>query len=160
MSMTRCRGLTFLIRERELVQISMKNTELQGSIKLVNNYNMKKRMEELIQTKGGKAFFRELNKACIPFFFIAAIENTEDRTEYFCETITPGTMGIRLSEDKFADHLKLQNHGFTMVLDIDPSEKTGNKSSGTVSPTDKELKAGKSDNVTTAALLDSMIRSL
>ncbi len=92
--------------------------------------------------------------------FIAAIENTEDRTEYFCETITPGTMGIRLSEDKFADHLKLQNHGFTMVLDIDPSEKTGNKSSGTVSPTDKELKAGKSDNVTTAALLDSMIRSL
>ena len=149
-----------MIRERELVQISMKNTELQGSIKLVNNYNMKKRMEELIQTKGGKAFFRELNKACIPFFFIAAIENTEDRTEYFCETITPGTMGIRLSEDKFADHLKLQNHGFTMVLDIDPSEKTGNKSSGTVSPTDKELKAGKSDNVTTAALLDSMIRSL
>ncbi len=149
-----------MIRERELVQISMKNTELQRSRKLVNNYNMKKRMEELIQTKGGKAFFRELNKARIPFFFIAAIENTEDRTEYFCETITPGTMGIRLSEDKFADHLKLQNHGFTMVLDIDPSEKTGNKSSGTVSPTDKELKAGKSDNVTTAALLDSMIRSL
>ena len=127
---------------------------------MVNNYNMKKQMEKLLQTKGGKAFFRELNMARIPFFFIAAIENTEDRTEYFCETITPGAMGIRLAEDKIADHLKLQNHGFIMVLDIDPSGKTGNKSSGTVSPTDQELKAGKSDNVTTSALLDSMIRSL
>lgn len=33
-------------------------------------------MEKLIQTKGGKAFFRELNMARIPFFFIAAIEKT------------------------------------------------------------------------------------
>ncbi len=135
-----------------------------------NNYDMKELMKELFKTKGGKAFFCELNKARIPFFFIAATENKEDKTEYFCETITPGAMGICLSEDKFPDHLKVQNHGFIMVLNIDSissgvlrqdsSEKTGNKSSGTVSTTVKESKTDKSDNVTTSTLLDSMIRSL
>ncbi len=57
-------------------------------------------MKEIFETKGGRAFFNELNAAGIPFFFIAATENTEDKTDYLCETITPGAMGIRLTDDK------------------------------------------------------------
>ena len=136
---------------------------------MVNNYNMKKQMEKLIQTKGGKAFFRELNMARIPFFFIAAIENTEDKTEYFCEAITPGTMGIHLSEDKFTDYLNIQNHGFIAVLDPNlissgiqgqkPGGETGIKSSGSVFPADKDPEADKSGGVTASGLLGLMIKS-
>ncbi len=61
---------------------------------------MKEQMKEIFETKGGRAFFNELNAAGIPFFFIAATENTEDKTDYLCETITPGAMGIRLTDDK------------------------------------------------------------
>lgn len=46
-------------------------------------YDMKEQMKEIFETKGGKAFFNELNAAGIPFFFIAATENTEDKTDYF-----------------------------------------------------------------------------
>lgn len=78
---------------------------------------MKEQMKEIFETKGGKAFFNELNAAGIPFFFIAATENTEDKTDYLCETITPSAMGIRLTDDKFADHLNIQHQGFVTVLE-------------------------------------------
>jgi len=87
-----------------------------------DTYDMKKQMEEIIKTKGGKEFFYELNASRIPFFFVAAVKNTEDKTEYFCEAITPGAMGIHLSEDKFKDHLNIQNRGFITVLDSDPGQ--------------------------------------
>lgn len=77
---------------------------------------MKEQMKEIFETKGGKVFFNELNAAGIPFFFIAATKNTEDKTEYLCETITPGAIGIRLTDDKFADHLNIQHQGFVAVL--------------------------------------------
>ena len=82
-----------------------------------DQYDMKEQMKEIFETKGGKAFFNELNAAGIPFFFIAATENTEDKTDYLCETITPGAMGIRLTDDKFADHLNIQHQGFVTVLE-------------------------------------------
>ena len=132
-------------------------------------YNMKEQMKEIFKTNGGKSFFCELNAARIPFFFVAAIENTEDKTEYFCEAITPGTMGIHLSEDKFADHLNIQNHGFIAVLDPgstssgmqgqEPGGETGIQSGGSVLPADKEPEADKSRDVTASGLLDLMIKS-
>lgn len=132
-------------------------------------YNMKEQMKEIFKTNGGKSFFCELNAARIPFFFVAAIENMEDKTEYFCEAITPGTMGIHLSEDKFADYLNIQNHGFIAVLDPNlispgiqgknPGGETGIKSSGSVLSTDKEPEADKSGGVTASGLLGLMIKS-
>ena len=132
-------------------------------------YNMKEQMKEIFKTNGGKSFFCELNAARIPFFFVAAIENTEDKTEYFCEAITPGTMGIHLSEDKFADHLNIQNHGFIAVLDPgstssgmqgqEPGGETGIQSGGSVLPADKEPEADKSRDVTASGLLGLMIKS-
>ncbi len=132
-------------------------------------YNMKEQMKEIFKTNGGKSFFCELNAARIPFFFVAAIENTEDKTEYFCEAITPGTMGIHLSEDKFADHLNIQNHGFIAVLDPNlispgiqgqkPGGETGIQSGGSVLPADKEPEADKSGDVTASGLLGLMIKS-
>lgn len=126
-------------------------------------------MKEIFKTNGGKSFFCELNAARIPFFFVAAIENTEDKTEYFCEAITPGTMGIHLSEDKFADHLNIQNHGFIAVLDPgstssgmqgqEPGGETGIQSGGSVLPADKEPEADKSGDVTASGLLGLMIKS-
>ena len=134
-----------------------------------DNYNMKEQMKEIFKTNGGKSFFCELNAARIPFFFVAAIENTEDKTEYFCEAITPGTMGIHLSEDKFADHLNIQNHGFIAVLDPgstssgmqgqEPGGETGIQSGGSVLPADKEPEADKSRDVTASGLLGLMIKS-
>ncbi|MCI9536598.1 MAG: hypothetical protein HFG53_17765 [Lachnospiraceae bacterium] len=130
---------------------------------------MKEQMKEIFKTNGGKSFFCELNAARIPFFFVAAIENTEDKTEYFCEAITPGTMGIHLSEDKFADHLNIQNHGFIAVLDPgstssgmqgqEPGGETGIQSGGSVLPADKEPEADKSGDVTASGLLGLMIKS-
>ena len=132
-------------------------------------YNMKEQMKEIFKTNGGKSFFCELNAARIPFFFVAAIENTEDKTEYFCEAITPVTMGIHLSEDKFADHLNIQNHGFIAVLDPgstssgmqgqEPGGETGIQSGGSVLPADKEPEADKSRDVTASGLLGLMIKS-
>jgi len=123
---------------------------------------MKEQIEEIFKTKGGKLFFHELNAARIPFFFIAAIENTEDKTEYFCETITPGTMGIRLSDDKFADHLNIQNHGFTTIPAInpgsqgaqgqDPGGEPGTMGNGGVLPADERTEAD--NNMAVLRLLD------
>lgn len=136
---------------------------------MIDIYNMKEQMKEIFKTNGGKSFFCELNAARIPFFFVAAIENTEDKTEYFCEAITPGTMGIHLSEDKFADHLNIQNHGFIAVLDPgstssgmqgqEPGGETGIQSGGSVLPADKEPEADKSRDVTASGLLGLMIKS-
>jgi hypothetical protein len=136
---------------------------------MIDIYNMKEQMKEIFKTNGGKSFFCELNAARIPFFFVAAIENTEDKTEYFCEAITPGTMGIHLSEDKFADHLNIQNHGFIAVLDPgstssgmqgqEPGGETGIQSGGSVLPADKEPEADKSGDVTASGLLGLMIKS-
>ena len=136
---------------------------------MIDIYNMKEQMKEIFKTNGGKSFFSELNAARIPFFFVAAIENTEDKTEYFCEAITPGTMGIHLSEDKFADHLNIQNHGFIAVLDPgstssgmqgqEPGGETGIQSGGSVLPADKEPEADKSGDVTASGLLGLMIKS-
>ncbi len=136
---------------------------------MIDIYNMKEQMKEIFKTNGGKSFFCELNAARIPFFFVAAIENTEDKTEYFCEAITPGTMGIHLSEDKFADHLNIQNHGFIAVMDPgstssgmqgqEPGGETGIQSGGSVLPADKEPEADKSGDVTASGLLGLMIKS-
>ena len=136
---------------------------------MIDIYNMKEQMKEIFKTNGGKSFFCELNAARIPFFFVAAIENTEDKTEYFCEAITPGTMGIHLSEDKFADHLNIQNHGFIAVLDPgstssgmqgqEPGGESGIQSGGSVLPADKEPEADKSGDVTASGLLGLMIKS-
>ncbi len=136
---------------------------------MIDIYNMKEQMKEIFKTNGGKSFFCELNAARIPFFFVAAIENTEDKTEYFCEAITPGTMGIHLSEDKFADHLNIQNHGFIAVLNPgstssgmqgqEPGGETGIQSGGSVLPADKEPEADKSGDVTASGLLGLMIKS-
>ena len=42
--------------------------------KMNDRYDMKEQMKEIFETKGGKAFFNELNAAGIPFFFVAAVE--------------------------------------------------------------------------------------
>jgi len=80
---------------------------------------MKEEIKEIIKSHGGKDFFNELNAARIPFFFVAAVENTKETTEYLCETITPNTMGIHLTDDKFADFLDIRNHGFVTVPSCD-----------------------------------------
>lgn len=134
-----------------------------------DRYDMKEQMKEIFETKGGKAFFHELNAAGIPFFFIAATENTEDKTDYFCETITPGSMGLRLTDDKFADHLNIQHQGFVTVLKFaspapevkgqDFSEETGT-STNSVPPTGKESATGERGEVTASELLDAAIKNI
>ena len=82
-------------------------------------YNMKEEVKEIVKTHGGKEFFSELNAARVPFFFTAAVENTAEKTEYLCEAITPNSMGISLTEDKFADFLNIRNHGFVTIPSFD-----------------------------------------
>lgn len=82
-------------------------------------YNMKEEVKEIVKTHGGKEFFSELNAARVPFFFTAATENTAEKTEYLCEAITPNSMGISLTEDKFADFLNIRNHGFVTIPSFD-----------------------------------------
>lgn len=82
-------------------------------------YNMKEEVKEIVKTHGGKEFFSELNAARVPFFFTAAVENTAEKTEYLCEAITPNSMGINLTEDKFADFLNIRNHGFVTIPSFD-----------------------------------------
>lgn len=82
-------------------------------------YNMKEEVKEIVKTHGGKEFFSELNAACVPFFFTAAVENTAEKTEYLCEAITPNSMGISLTEDKFADFLNIRNRGFVTIPSFD-----------------------------------------
>lgn len=137
--------------------------------KMNDRYDMKEQMKEIFETKGGKSFFHELNAAGIPFFFIAATENTEDKTDYFCETITPGAMGIRLTDDKFADHLNIQHQGFVTVLKFpspapevkeqDFSEETGT-STNSVPPAGKESVTGERGEVTASELLDAAIKNI
>ena len=132
-------------------------------------YDMKEQMKEIFETKGGKAFFNELNAAGIPFFFIAATENTEDKTDYLCETITPSAMGIRLTDDKFADHLNIQHQGVVTVLESptsapevkmqNPTEETGTKLSRTFSA-EKETTTKESGMVTASELLNAAIKNL
>ena len=131
-----------------------------------DNYNMKEQMKEIFKTKGGKAFFDELNAARVPFFFIAAVENTEDKTEYFCETVTPKAMDICLTEDKFADHLNIQNHGFITVMDSNlvsskaQKQKLSRKTSSSVLPEEKGSETKESGNVAVSGLLDAMIKTV
>ena len=80
-----------------------------------NNFNLKEEMKEIIKSHGGKQFFNELNAARIPFFFAAAVENTEEDTKYLCEVITPNSIGRLLTNDKFADFLNILNNGFVTV---------------------------------------------
>ena len=84
-----------------------------------NLYDMNAAMKEILKAHGGQQFFRELNAARIPFFFVAAVANTEKETEYYCEAITPGSMGLKLADDKFADFLDIRNEGFVAVPSID-----------------------------------------
>lgn len=84
-----------------------------------NYYNRKEEMKEIIKLHGGQEFFIELNAARIPFFFVAAVENTEKTTDYLCETIAPNSMGLNLTDDKFADFLDIRNHGFVAVPSAD-----------------------------------------
>ncbi|RKI99996.1 hypothetical protein D7X87_23805 [bacterium D16-54] len=78
-------------------------------------------------------------------------------------------MGIHLSEDGFADHLNIQNHGFIAVLDPNlifpgiqgqkPGGETGIQSSGSVFHGDKEPESDKSGGVTASGLLGLMTKS-
>ena len=78
-------------------------------------------------------------------------------------------MGIHLSEDGFADHLNIQNHGFIAVLDPNlifpgiqgqkPGGETRIQSSGSVLPADKEPESDKSGGVTASGLLGLMTKS-
>jgi len=73
-------------------------------------------------------------------------------------------MGICLSDDKFADHLNIQNHGFTTVPAInpvsqgaqgqDPGGEPGIMGSGGVLPADERTEADKRDNMAVLGLLD------
>ena len=80
-----------------------------------DNFNLKEELKEIIKSYGGRQVFRELNAAHIPFFFAAAVENSEEGTEYSCEAITPNSIGITLKDDKFADFLDIRNKGFVTV---------------------------------------------
>ncbi len=130
---------------------------------------MKEQMKEIFETKGGRAFFNELNAAGIPFFFIAATENTEDKTDCLCETITPGAMGIRLTDNKFADHLNIQHQGFVTALESTTpvpevkgknlGEETGTRISS-VFPAEKETTTKESGKVTASELLNAAIKNL
>lgn len=84
-----------------------------------NLYDLNVVMKEILKAHGGQQFFRELNAARIPFFFAAAVVNTEKETEYYCEAITPGSMGLKLADDKFADFLDIRNEGFVAVPSTD-----------------------------------------
>lgn len=84
-----------------------------------NLYDLNAAMKEILKAHGGQQFFRELNAARIPFFFAAAVANTEKETEYYCEAITPGSMGLKLADDKFADFLDIRNEGFIAVPSTD-----------------------------------------
>lgn len=87
-------------------------------------YNRKEDMNQAIKEHGGEEFFDEMNAARIPFFFIAAVENAEADTEYLCKAITPSSIGIRLTVDKFIDFLNIRNKGFVTIPsieDISPS---------------------------------------
>ena len=131
-----------------------------------DNYNMKEPMKEIFKTKGGKTFFDELNAARVPFFFIAAVENTEDKTEYFCETVTPKAMDICLTEDKFADHMNIQNHGFITVMDSNfvsskaQKQKLSRKTSSSALPEEKGSETKESGNAAVSGLLDAMIKTV
>lgn len=81
----------------------------------VSVYDFRERMEDILKMHGGMEFFREMNAGGIPFFFAAATANSQDGTEYKCETITPNAMGIRLKDDKFADFLNIRNSGFVAI---------------------------------------------
>lgn len=134
-----------------------------------DRYDMKEQMKEIFETKGGKAFFNELNAAGIPFFFFAAVENTGEKTDYICETITPGSMGLRLTDDKFADHLNIQHQGFVTVLKSqttppnvkgqNPDEKAGT-STNSIPPAGKGSAAGERGEVTASELLDAAIKNM
>lgn len=91
------------------------------------------------------------------------------KTEYFCETITPGAMGIRLTDDKFADHLNIQHQGFVTVLESptpapevkgqDLGEETGTRISS-VFPAEKETTTKESGKVTASELLNVAIKNI
>lgn len=82
-------------------------------------FDRKKEVEEIIKTYGGKTFFSELVAARVPFFFTAAVKNTAEDTEYMCEAITPNSMGIPLTDDKFVDFLNIRNNGFITIPSFD-----------------------------------------
>ena len=134
-----------------------------------DRYDMKEQMKEIFETKGGKAFFNELNAAGNPFFFVAAVENTGEKTDYICETITPGAMGIRLTDDKFADHLNVQHRGFVTVLksqtippDVKrkaPCGETGT-GAGSASPKTQGPAEEGSGRVTALELLEAMVKNV
>lgn len=82
-------------------------------------FDRKKEVEEITKTYGGKTFFSELVAARVPFFFTAAVKNTAEDTEYMCEAITPNSMGIPLTDDKFVDFLNIRNNGFITIPSFD-----------------------------------------
>lgn len=137
-------------------------------------YDRREQMKEILKTQGGKDFFKELNAAGIPFLFIAATANTENKTEYFCESITPNAMGICLTDDKFADLLNIRNHGFVAVPEFSlvsanaegmgQGEKPDDKNDDIV-PAAKGRRTGsannrKNDDVTDLDILDAVIKSV
>ncbi len=82
-------------------------------------FDLSAELPKIMKENGGQQFFRELNAARIPFFFAAAVKNTAKETEYYCEAITPGSMGLQLADDKFVDFLDIRNNGFVAVLSTD-----------------------------------------
>lgn len=137
-------------------------------------YDMREQMKEILKSQGGKDFFKELNAAGIPFLFIAATANTEDKTEYFCESITPNAMGIYLTDDKFADLLNIRNHGFVAVPEFSlvPANEEGmghgekpEDKDDDIALEEKGRRTGGANNrkngdVTDLAILDAVIKSV
>lgn len=105
--------------------LSQKGAERLGDFDEISDfYDRKEDMSQVIKEHGGEEFFDEINAARIPFFFIAAVENTEADTEYLCKAVTPSSMGILLTVDKFNDFLNIRNKGFVAIPsmeDISPS---------------------------------------
>ena len=75
-------------------------------------------------------------------------------------------MDICLTEDKFADHLNIQNHGFITVMDSNlvsskaQKQKLSRKTSSSVLPEEKGSETKESGNVAVSGLLDAMIKTV
>lgn len=59
----------------------------------------------------------------IPFIYMAAVENNEETTKYMTDGILTGTLGIDLTEDRFAEVIKAM-HGAKYSFDLSADDKT------------------------------------
>lgn len=66
-----------------------------------------------------KPLIQEIEQRCviaeIPFFFTAAVANSEKNTEYASAARTALPMGIHLRDDQFINHVKV-SAGFEVIM--------------------------------------------